>query len=245
MRLPARGLKRWLAICALFLAGFTVVAVGVGYGLKSTIISHLISGRGYQVVSQKDGSWRLQVPPDKVPQTAAAGAQAAPVALLPAHWSDGAPGAPGAPDAVLVPPGARQQLATAALEFLKRWETFPAFASNKTYAAWHRSVSSYIAPGSLEVYDRTESFAPSAICPKPPCVVGSSWYTAYPQSRPLTVHAYDGTSAYVIAYGFVRYLNPGGGLQGALVLRNYGLLMRQDGGRWTVTRAVADTVKTG
>jgi hypothetical protein len=240
--LPARGGKRLGAIVAYGLAAIVVLAVGSSYLLRHSVIEKSLNGAGVQIVTSPNGSYTLKVPVQQVPKTPSAIENAPAVQVLPAHWEGGA-SAPGAPDEVALTPSARARLSSAVLGFLQRWETFPALPSGRDYARWKRALAPFIASGSdAEVYERQESLAPAAIGPRPPATIGSTWYTGYPSTKPITVRQLQDGLAYVTAYGLVRYHDPQGTLDGKLQLREYGLIMRLDASGWHVQRVVADSL---
>lgn len=244
--LPARGLRRWAAMTLYFLLGVVVIGVGTGYATRYAIADRILGQAGYDVRTKEGGGYEVVVPADKIPQSVSEREDAPSVALLPNHWEgQEKESQPGAPDTASVPAASRQELAEVSLAFLKVWETFPAAASSAEHQQWRTRVARFASSGSEDrIVSREESFAPVAICPKPPCIIGSSWYGPYPPDRPITVRSYDGVNAYVTLYGLVRYRDARGrGLEGKVALREYALLFERFSGQWRLTRAVASTIR--
>lgn len=244
--LPARGLRRWAALVFYFLFGLLIVSVGTSYAIRYTVGERLLGQTGYEVRDKEGGGYEVVVPADKIPQSVSEREDAPSVALLPNHWEGQEKEAqPGAADTASVPAQSRQELLEASLAFLKAWETFPAAASAAQHKQWSARVARFASAGAEDrLISREESFAPAAICPSPPCIIGSAWYGPYPPDRPITVRSYDGVNAYVTLYGLVRYRDARGrGLEGKVALREYALLFERFSGQWRLTRAVASTIR--
>jgi hypothetical protein len=243
--LPASGLKRLAAVMLYFMAGLTVVAIGVSYFGRHAILEHMFANHNVQIVNLPGGGYMLEVPAKSIPATISQLSGAPPIQLLPAHWAVlDRSNVPGAADQALLTPARRARLTKTTLAFLKSWETFPELPTRRSYSHWRSALAPYVGPGAgNEIYGRVEAFAPDGICPKSPCITGSSWYTGYPSSDPLTVRRVEGSTVYVTVYGLIQYHDPrAGGINGQLQLREYGLILQEQDGRWLVSRVVADSV---
>jgi hypothetical protein len=232
-RLPGKAL---LLVAAATLAGAVLALL-----TQSSLFERLFE-RPALIEREAAGAARLVVPAEKVPKSYSQASTAPPLALLPAHWQGG-------DDGRRVDTLSELELAQVSafsFAFLRRWETFPALSTAASARRYRRALAPFLAEGASSVLRREESQAPPQICPfAGSCIVGSSWYAPFPPSGRVVVRSQEQGRLYVTARGFVRYRDPTGSpLDGRLVLREYGLLLEQDGqGRWRVRRAVAATVR--
>jgi hypothetical protein len=242
--LPASGPKRWAAVVGWALAILVATTFAVSYATRNSLLEKSFNRAGVQIVHNPDNSYTLKVAADRIPTTPQDASAAPPIQILPAHWDVQGQNAPGAADQVNLVPAERAALGQTALGFLSHWETFPALAGRKDYQRWRSALGPYVLPGAeANVYTRVESFSPTAICPHTPCTIGSRWYTGYPADHPMTVRQATPNAAYVTVYGFVRYQDPRGDLNGKLQLREYALVLQSYRGSWRVARAVADSLR--
>ena len=197
-----------------------------------------------KLVGNPNGSYTLLVPQSRIPQNDEARSSSVPLTLLPTHWEGSASqAAPGASDQVFVPALTRAHIVAAGTAFLRRWETFKA-SSYAYYHRWEARLSPYVGGNGDSILARDESFAPATICPHPLCTIGSQWFTGYPHDGSFTIRSYDSDQVYLTGYGFVRYSDPTGSLNGKITLREYALLFTKNyRGRWLVTRVVADSIR--
>jgi hypothetical protein len=229
-----RGAK-WLVI----ITGTLIVFALFAQLVPSRKISNWIVKRkvNSEFVSSKDafGRTHLKVRVDALPEDQDERLDAAPVKLLPSEWA-GTP-AMATPD---VSGEVNVQLLDTTRRFLTAWETFRPWNAS-TYEGWKSRVRQFADVSAFDqITSRIDSFQPKTICPGEGCPMGSVFVGIAPET--WKVRSFDGESAYVTVEGFVRYKEVlGAGEQAAR--REYALLYRLGGdGRWTVSRAVADTL---
>lgn len=232
----------FIALASLLVGACIGALVSHFAGKKITLA--IIGKSNVTLTDNPNGSYTLMVPKTSIPQTDEARSAAAPLALLPTHWEGLAKSAaPGAEDQVFVPADTRAKITSAAAAFLGHWETFRA-STNAYYRSWQAQLRPYIGGGSNTITERSESFAPETICPHPVCTVGSLWFAGYPYEGSFTIRAYSEDQVYLTGYGFVRYSDPAGNLNGKIAFREYALLLTKDySGRWLVTRAIASSIR--
>lgn len=245
--LRPQGPHRYVKLFFLCIGIITVTALAVHYITTHNIGNSFLVRKfseNVQVQTLPSGEIDVTVPPDKLPKTQSDRMNAPIAALLPGHWSEDPQARYSSGDAVIVPVSQRGAIITRAIGFLSHWETFRPW-SKTTYSQWRRSIAPYLDPaGAADILGRTGSYQPPTICPKDTCPVGSSWQGADPTT--IEIRAYDPNAgtAYLTVDGYVNY-KPSLGGKAVQFERQYALLLRTLGGRWLVSRAVADTLGQG
>ena len=185
------------------------------------------------VISQPQNN-SSAVAPEDVPQSFGAKEKAPPLSLLPNRTPEEINPAPIDPSEELVLLGVAQN-------FIDTWESFPSplQASGENYNDKLDPLVTTDGYGSI--VNRRDVSTWSDLCPQRPCILGS-----FPSSRAnLVVASYDGKRAYVVGYGVISILperlrsDDRGGRQ---YEQSYALLLKREGGRWLVSRAVAETL---
>jgi hypothetical protein len=228
------NIRRLALWSVLFLVGLTLLLILFRSAFldSSSPLDVVREAPPLQKVETEDGT-RYLVPESRVPQTFEERDVAAALTLLPSRIPelDSQPEAP-------VPDEERAGIIQGVEDFLTGWETY----SPGSLRIYEQSFEGTAEPSSVtELGQRIDSEDPDGACADMGCTLGSLWVDGSPQLRILD---WSGDRAYVTGYGTIQY-GPIGSLDnraGQYWTRAYGLLLRNEDGRWLVERAASENV---
>lgn len=142
-----------------------------------------------------------------------------------------------------VPYKERKQIAKLVNRFLSAWETYDPVElsvekSKGRPSSYSDSLKKYLSPdSSSSIISREDSIDPDLICPGDSCIGGSKWRGGKYSADTIKIKDYDGSTAFITAYGLVEYTD----LLKDLYNRSYGILVKKNSDNWLIVRAAAET----
>lgn len=185
------------------------------------------------------------VPSDRLPTEFDQRLTAAPITLLPLQTDV-------LDSQTVVPARVKAQINALLSKFVPAWETFSPRVNPDLYEQKLRPFA-YDQGVLGQLTTRADSIDPDGVCPEgrlgpEGCAFGSEWAAyGYPLSKSSYFIDYDGSRAYVVAFGLVRYtgVKALSDLVGETRDRAYAFILRRRGDRWYIERAVGQAFEPG